>query len=143
MVRRLFIFVLIVGILNAVLSVGLKNQKEISLYQILFKFSLPVLSLFIFFIIGTILITFLLRKFKPKLFSGTTITFTHWGMRKEGEVINYSMPWSKFSGFKETKHFLYLDFIYPETHIIQKRMFESETQLQMFKQFMSEKIGKK
>lgn len=101
---------------------------------------LPVIILFLFLIIGSAILTFLLMKFKPKLFSGIRLTFTHWGMEKTGEVINYSAPWSKFSKYEETSKFLLLYISDKEYHVIQKRMFENETELLLFKQFIDEKI---
>ena len=142
-IRWLFIFLGIIGILNGILNSTLSNKQAIVWYKITGQILLPVIFLFLFIIIGSAILTFLLMKLKPKLFSETKLTFTHWGMEKTSEVINYSAPWSKFSKYKETRKFLFLYISDKEYQVIKKEAFENETQLKLFKDFLAEKIYRK
>ena len=139
-VKRLFIFAIIVGLLNAILNT-LPIAGKIIWYVAIGQFLLLPFFLIMFFIIVGALITFLLMILKPKLFTKIKITFTHWGMEKKGDTINYSSPWSKFIKYKETKKYFFLYISDKEPHLVQKRMFESKTQLENFRIFISDRIG--
>ena len=140
--KRIFIFLIVVGLLNAILN-SVLIPKKIIWYMVVWQFLFLPLFLFMFIIIVGALITIIVMKLKPKLFTKTTLTFTHWGMEKTGEIINYSAPWSKFFKYKETKKYLFLYITDKESHGVQKRMFADNTQLENFKQFISERIHSK
>lgn len=143
LIKRLFLFSAIAGLANALLNAFGVPHKNLIWYVFIVQFlSLPVF-LILFLVVAGTLITILLMLLKPRLFTKTTLTFTHWGMEKKGEIINYSAPWSKFMKFTETKKNLFLYISDNEAHVVQKRMFEDNTQLENFKAFLSERISTK
>jgi len=142
-IKRLFIFLTIVSLLNAILNSVVSPNKKVIWHVVVGQFILLPAFLFMFLIVVGALITFLLMTLKPKLFSKTTLIFTHWGMEKTGEIINYSTPWSKFIKYKETKNYIFLYISDKESHVVQKRMFKESEELEHFKNFISELIGRK
>ena len=141
-IKRMFIFFTILGILNVVLNFALIPTKNIVWYIVVRQLLLMPVFLFVFLIVSCALITFLIMKLKPKLFTNTKVTLTHWGMEKIGETINYSAPWGKFIKYKETKKYFLFYVSDMESHVIQKRWFEDNSSLEAFEKFISEKIGR-
>ena len=137
----MFNFVTIAGLLNAILISFLIPVKKVIWYIVIGQFLLILFFLFMFFIILGALLVFLFMKIKPRLFTKTVLTFTHWGMERDGETFTYTTPWSKFLKFTETKQYFFLLITDKESYVIQKRMLENDSEMKSFKLFISERIG--
>ena len=72
-IRWLFIFLGIIGILNGILNSTLSNKQAIVWYKITGQILLPVIFLFLFIIIGSAILTFLLMKLKADVTRKNTL----------------------------------------------------------------------
>jgi hypothetical protein len=142
MIRRLFIYVAIVGFLAGFLGVAVpgtaSGSNEMTFSQIASFFIVP-LFLFLFFTAITALVSFYIIQFKPHIIRGITYRFTHWGMERDGKNIAVSIPWRDFKEVKETRSFFFLRVREKDRdniHVIQKRMFTDKMEAEAFKQFL-------
>ena len=92
--------------------------------------------------IGITLVTVWLYKSKPAIFKGTQSVFNHWGMHKFGSGVNFSIPWNKIIGYKESPNFIFICITVNDAYVLQKRMFDTVIELEHFKDFLEEKISK-
>jgi len=135
--RWVFYFVIGVGVLNLFANLGL-NQKPVNNYLVLILQSLlPLLILLLFFYGGSLIICFLIMRLNPGIFSNMTYQFTHWGMYKRSDTVDYSIPWRSIVKVKDTKSFIYLYSSNDMAHVIQKKKFRNNDELQSFKNIMS------
>jgi hypothetical protein len=140
-IKRFFLLILFVGLLLALLDIiRLFLGDTLPWYQIIIDFlEIPlfiVLFLFVFMTLGAIL----LRMLRPNHFKNVTYHFTHWGMEKIGKGIDFTRPWNKFLKYHESSHFIFLFISENDAHIIQKRMFADEEELESFKKFISGRV---
>ena len=137
-VKRILIFLGIVSILRVVLEFALGVNTKWHL--VIFNLLLAPLFLVAFLYVVPFLIAILLRKFKPAVFNATN-KFTHWGMERTGEGFHVAMPWRKFVKYRETKKFILLYITKDDAFVIQKKVFDSNEQLEDFRQLILDKIG--
>ena len=135
LVRRLFLFSFIISLGSLLLDLTTSSYNRDWNHIIFDSLLYPLFFLFFFLFIvlvgaGVLIIT------RPNHFKNVTYTFTHWGMEKVGKDIEFSRPWSKFLKFKESKHFIFLFITNNDAHIIQKRMFKSNDEVQSFIQLI-------
>lgn len=142
LMRRLFLFSIIVSIFSALLDFSSTLRSVITWYRFIFNFLFYPLFLLAFFFVLITIGAVLLMTLRPDHFKDVTYYFTHWGMEKIGKGIEFTRPWSKFLRFRESSHFIFLYITENDAHIIQKRMFKSNQDLQNFKQFIAHQIGK-
>ena len=140
--RGLLTFVTLVGIFGAVIQALLPGTGKGSLLSTYGRFLfLPVfLLLFLFIFIG--LASLVLFKLKPHFFKGQQYIFNHWGMQKTGPDKDFSAQWSRFISYRESSGFIFLYLDEKNAYPVQKRMFSSEAELESFRQFIKEKLGK-
>ena len=69
-----------------------------------------------------------------------TYKFTHWGMEKTGNGIEFTRPWRGFQKYIETKSFFLLYIADADAHFIQKRMFKNSEEIDEFRNFLDENI---
>jgi YcxB-like protein len=136
LVRRLFLFSFIASLVGLVLNLITTSGQVKNWYYIILEPLTYPLFLFAFFFVLTIIGAILLMTFRGNHFKDVTYTFTHWGMEKIGKGIEFSRPWSKFLRFKESRHFLFLYISENDAHIIQKRMFKSDDEIESLKQLI-------
>src|SRR5882724_10119220 len=139
-VRRIFYFIAGVGVLGLLLSLGATPKPNGKPLIPVLQFLLPFLILVLFIFIGTFIVCALIKLLKPAIFSNMTYQFTHWGIYKKSDTIDYSIPWRNIIKVKETKSFIFLYFSKDDAHVIQKKMFRHNDELQFFKSFMDKCI---
>lgn len=142
MIRRIFLIGIILGLLNAILDIGLSTES-ISWLVIVWKLLLLPTFLFIFFSIGITIFSVVVYKLKPQLFKDINYRFNHWGMEKSFNNTNVSIPWRNFQKYSESKNFIYLFVNDNHSYIIQKRMFNGSDELKNFRNFLAGKIERK
>jgi hypothetical protein len=139
-VKRLFLFSVILGTVNSLLNLASPLKHEIVWYQLILQALVLPLFFVAFFFVFITLGVFLLIKFRANHFKNITYYFSHWGMEKTGNGMKFTTPWSKFIKFQESSNFIFLYITKNDAHIIQKRMFENNEEIQSFKQFISKHI---
>lgn len=142
MVRRIFLFGTIIGLLNAILDTTLSTEGK-NLFFIIWKFLFLPLFLFLFFGAGITILSIIIYKLKPQFFKEINYRFNNWGMEKFGDKVNVSVPWNHFLKYHESKDSFYLFLNNNHSHIVQKRMFNSTEEIENFRNFISQKIEKK
>jgi hypothetical protein len=136
-VKRIFIFLIIVSIFSAILEFAL--AKNLKWDKVIFNLLVAPVFLVAFLYVVGFLVTILLWKFKPAIFKATN-KFTHWGMERRGEGFELSIPWNKFLRYKETKKYILLYITKDDAFVIRKKLFDSDEQLEDFRHLVSEKI---
>ena len=61
-------------------------------------------------------------KSKPSIFKNVSYEFTHWGIIRHADKLEFSRPWRDITDMKETKAFFLLYVGKTDFHIIQKRL---------------------
>jgi len=141
MIKIVFFFVLIIGVLREALELAMPTQRPIKWYIVIFDTIAGPLFIFLFFFVFISLGVILLRVIRPDNYRDLTYRFTHWGMEKSGKNINFSRQWSKFLRLRESKHFLFLYISENDAHFFHKKTFENDQETEDFKQFASRQIG--
>ena len=140
LIKRLFFLSIILGVLNASLDILSPVGGNVIWYQIVIDFFIApvfiVLFFFVFITVGAILLMLLRRNH----FTNVTYNFTHWGMEKIGKGIEFTRPWNKFLKFRETKHFIFLYITPNDAHIIQKRMFINNEEIEDLRKLISAQV---
>lgn len=139
-IRRLFIFLTIVGVLGVVTSIlapGERNTNALVSY-IMMMIGAPLI-VFLFFTAFIFLFSLLIVKFKPHLVQGVTYKFTQWGIERSGQTSESTTPWRDFRNIKELKNFFILEFKekgLDNAYAIKKGNFESKSDQIEFKDFI-------
>ncbi|MDP4263665.1 MAG: YcxB family protein [Bacteroidota bacterium] len=140
-IKRLFLFIFILGGVSALLNLISPHKHEYEWYRVI----LPILFLplfpALFFLVFGLLGSLLIYQLKPQFFKNLTYHFTHWGMAKAGKGLNMTTPWRYFIKWRETKSFLLLYVTLNDAHIIPKRAFKNEGELENFRILIREHIG--
>jgi hypothetical protein len=142
LMKRIFLFVLFIGAVNTFLDFILPVGHNLKWYGLIFDFAFLPFFILLFFSVFILLSTILIRIIKPNYFKNVTYRFTHWAIEKIGKNIEFTRPWNKVLKNQETKYFIFLYITENDAHIIQKRMFRDNEEIQNFKQFISQQIGK-
>jgi hypothetical protein len=132
MVRMIFIIATTVGALSSILNFAAVTVHKKSILALLFGFVAGPLFIVVFFLLGILLLSFLIYQFKRDLISSITYRFTEWGVEKTSARFNISVAWKEFIGFRETKLFFYL-FLKTDCTVIPKRMFNNTAELDQFR----------
>ena len=143
LIRRLFIFVFIIALLNSLLTLGAHGEHEVvSAYSLLMPVIAGPLILAAFFFVMILLFSLFIVKFKPGLIRDIGFHFNHWGMERTAGNSEISVPWQHFEKMKETKSFIFLysrekgvKHVFP----IRKANFDSSLGLEEFKRFVDGK----
>jgi hypothetical protein len=85
----------------------------------------------------------MMLKFKPAAFKNITYQYTNWGVERLGEGLAFSAQWNKFIKLVETKQFLFVYLNESNAHVIQKRMFKDQEEMDELRQFIAQKISSK
>lgn len=141
-IKRLLIFLIIIGILSGLLTITMARQTTGILLPVLARMLLLPLSLVLFLCLFTTLVTLVLYIFKPGIFKGGQYIFNHWGMQRTGGGIDISFPWSKFLKYHESSRFIFLYLNEKVTYVVQKRRFKSPGELEAFKGFIADRMAK-
>ena len=144
LIRRLFLFVFIIALLNSLLTLGAHGANEVvSASGLLIPVIAGPLLLAGFFFIVTTLFSLFIVKFKPGLVQGIGFNFTHWGMERTSDKLEITIPWQHFEKMKETKSFIFLftrekgvEHVFP----IRKANFDSVASLEEFTRFVDGKL---
>ncbi|MDO6435705.1 YcxB family protein [Flavitalea sp. BT771] len=140
-IKVVFFFVLIIGVLRESLALALATQSSIKWYIVIFDTIAGPLFIFLFFFVFISLGVILLTVIRPGNYRDLTYRFTHWGMEKSGKNIDFTRPWSKFLRLRESKHFLFLYISENDAHFFHKKAFVNDQEIEDFKQFVSRQIG--
>jgi len=124
-------------LVNSTLNLTAPGKETRWYFIILASCALP-LFFFTFFTVAITLVASLFMIARPQLYKNNTLRFTHWGMEKTGKGFEVTLPWSKFIKFRETNNFILLYTTEKDAEVIQKRMFRDASQLDEFKNFISE-----
>jgi len=135
--RKIYYFILGMPLLLGLFSVFFTHENW---RHTVFDFFLLIMLPILFFYVGTFILSCLIMLIKPSLVRNITYEFNHWGMVKKGIGIDYSNPWRSFTKLRETKYFLLLYISENDAHIIQKRMFPTNAELETFKEFADQNI---
>ena len=141
-IKRLFFLALILGVLNSLLDIFSPLNHDLIWYKIIFDFLIAPVFIILFFFVFITLGAILLMLLRRNHFTNVTYHFTHWGMEKIGKGIEFTRPWNKFLKFRETAHFIFLYITPNDAHIIQKRMFLNNEEIEDFRKLISEQIPK-
>ncbi len=128
-------------VLSGLLNFFLDTKKSSYSIGLIVQFLFPILLFLIFLFVGIFILCLIVQLIKPNYFKNINYEFTHWGMFKKGIGFEYSSPWSKILKMKETKSFFLLYVSENDAHIVQKRMFKNEEEINNFKSLVIEKIG--
>jgi hypothetical protein len=82
-------------------------------------------------------------KKRPKLRDEYNLDFDDQGITFHTEITNPTVPWGKYSFFKENKGFFYLIYGKMAFTIIPKRVFSSSESEEMFRKLIRKKLRKK
>ena len=140
LIKRLFFLSIILGLLNTLLDIISPVSHDLIWYQIIIDFLIAPVFIALFFFVFITLGAILLMLLRRNHFTNVTYHFTHWGMEKVGKGIEFTRPWNKFLKFRETTHFIFLYITANDAHIIQKRMFTNEEEIDSFRELISERI---
>lgn len=140
-IKIVFFLVLVIGVLREVLELFLSSQGPIKWYMVIYDALVSPLFIFLFFFVFISLGVLLLTIIRPGNYRDLTYRFTHWGMKKSGKNIDVSIPWNKFLRLRESKHFLFLYISESDAHFFHKKTFESQLEIEDFKQFVSCQIS--
>lgn len=140
LIKKIFLFGFIAGIFTSVVELSYRIENSTTWYIFIFRLLFLPSFLALFFFVFIFFAAILMMKLKPDLFSNVTYRFTHWGMEKTGKGINLTKPWREFIKFRETNNFILLYITSDDAHIIQKKMLNSNEELDSFKQFISQHI---
>ena len=142
-IRRFVLFPTLFNSIILVILTILSFSNGINWYQLIFQLiSIPFF--FIAFVFGlTTLGMTILKLTQPFRYQDNTYSFTHWGMEKTGNGVEFTRPWRNFLKFRESNNFIYLYISENDAHIIQKRMFNDKYEEECFKQFVTENIENK
>jgi len=110
-VRRLIIFLTIIGILSAVTTALAHGEKEtVTAFSLLLPVVGTPIIVCLFFVAITLTLSVYIVKFKPNVINGVTYKFTHWGMERIADKSESTIPWRDFQKIKELKSFYLLEF---------------------------------
>lgn len=140
LIKKIFLFSFIAGIFTSVVELSSRIENSATWYIFIFRLLFLPSFLALFFFVFIFFAAVLMMKLKSDLFSNVTYRFTHWGMEKTGKGIDLTKPWSEFIKFRETNSFILLYITSDDAHIIQKKMLNSNEELDSFKQFVSQHI---
>jgi YcxB-like protein len=140
LIKKIFLFSFIAGMMTSIVEFSSHTKNSTIWYIFIFRLLFLPSFLALFFFVFIFLAAVLMMKLKPDHFRNVTYRFTHWGMEKTGKGINLTKPWSEFIKFRETKNFILLYITNDDAHIIQKKMLNSNEELESFKQFISQHI---
>ncbi|NOT93368.1 YcxB family protein [Ferruginibacter sp.] len=139
----LYYFVTGVGVLNLFVNIAASAKAAGPIWILVLQSLLPLLVLMLFLFGGTFIICVVIKLLKPGIFNNMTYQFTHWGLYKKSDIVDYSIPWRNIVKVKETRSFIYLYFSKDDAHVIQKKMFRHVDELQSFKIFMKACVNQK
>ena len=139
-IKRLFFLSIILGVLNALFDIISPPYHDLIWYKIMIDFLIAPLFITLFFFVFITLGAILLMLVRPNHFKNVTYHFTNWGMEKIGKDMEFTRQWNKFLKFQETSHFIFLYISKNDAHIIQKRMFTNNEEIERFRQLISEHI---
>ena len=143
-IRQLFIYVMILGLMAAVTGLLAPGQNEPSGFMVVLQFLLLPVFLVLLFFVYLLLAGIIIIRFKPHVIRGLTYRFTHWGMERIGVRTEATIPWRDFKSLKETKSFFLLNVWennVANVHVIQKRMFANSQEAESFKAFVTENLA--
>lgn len=140
-IRRVFIYGFVISLLTSITNLfSFSTYAAPQWSAVLLQFiSLP-LVLLAFFGIGITVILIILYKIKPAYLKDIEYNFTHWGVERTGGDGHSSIPWRQFVKYTETDNFIILFMNNSLYHISQKRMFASKAEVDLFRNFIEEKI---
>ena len=140
MVRRLFIFSTVIGLLSGLFALLAPGEHETTGVVTLLQSFLPPVFLFLFLVVFMFLGALFVVRFKPHIIRGITYRFTHWGMERIGTRTEATIPWRDFRSLKETTSFYLLHVRENNTdnvHVIQKSKFANSEEAERFKTFVT------
>jgi YcxB-like protein len=133
--RRIFLFLLIVWILSLFSAPWIRSGSAFSWMKVIGFISQPFLILS-GYLVTLLFSTVFIYLTRPAIFKNNTYRFTHWGMIKTGKETVFERPWRGFLKFRETRSFFLLYISEKDAHPIQKRMFNDPAELVAFRIFL-------
>ena len=138
-IKRFFLFFIPLAALCIVL--GFVTTKDLFYWQAALQVLIPFVVMAAIFFIFILVVNALVLLIKPDNFRNVVYQFTHWGMTRSAKGFDFSRPWRDFTKFKETPSFFFLYISANDAHIIQKRMFGNEIELEEFRDLIKDKVG--
>jgi hypothetical protein len=117
----------------------LTSSETFNLYTLITILG-PLIGLIILLIAFIVLYTCIIYNTKSILFKRMIYNFTHWGLVKSGNGLEFSRPWREFLKVKETKSFFLLYISKNDAHVIQKRMFRNREEIKDFNFFLENNL---
>jgi len=140
-IRRVFVIIGTLSFLSTILNLFFLNTDKGFVAIILQSLIFPIGAIFLFFSILITVVLFFIFKYKPHVFQGYHYIYNHWGLEKQANGINTSVPWSFFLSIKETKRFFFFFIKQNEVVVVQKRMFADQNELDGFRNFVENNSG--
>ncbi|PWU04292.1 MAG: hypothetical protein C5B52_01660 [Bacteroidetes bacterium] len=141
MIRFIFVVTFIASAASSLLGIPSPDNIKTNWPLVILKCFSGPFFLSIGFLILLVLISILLKLFKPNHFRNVVYTFNPWGMKKSGKGFQYDTPWSKFIRSRESTHFIFLFISQNDAHVIQKKAFKDKSELNDFLAMVSEHLN--
>ena len=139
-IRRLVLFVTVVGMVNMLLQFSLqKKQETVAILSIITSLMLPAFTI-LFLLVSGSLIILVLFKMRPDMFTGNEYTINNWGVHKKGKKLDVSIQWDKFRYYRESTEYFFLYINDNMQYIIKKKGFSNDEEIKMFKSLINKKL---
>jgi YcxB-like protein len=136
MIRRFILYVFVISALSSFLGLVTTSPQGESSFLYYIKLFAPLLTAPVLFFVFTTLIVLILKIVRPNHFQNVTYYFDSWGVQKIGKGLELITAWKQFIQARESNSFIFLYVSELDAHIIQKRLFENENDLNDFREFM-------
>lgn len=138
--RALLTYIILIMILDVVLFFLLPPEPLETTLD--FGVVVPLMLIGILFLMFVLLYSCIQYLSVPRNFQNITYRFNHWGMEKTGRGIEFSNPWRSIRKYKESKSFFLFYISLNDVHIIQKKAFKDEAEVNAFREFVKERLNK-
>jgi len=139
-IRRFLLYILILAIGSAVLG-ALTTSNNTGGLPTLIALLLPIILLPIVFFAFILIISVLVYAARPYIYKNVRFQFNHWGVVKTSDRFEISKPWREFTQYAESKSFFILFISASGGHIIAKRAFHSDEEMEQFRNLLQANLS--